>query len=164
MRLPVCLVFVLLIFMPCTLLGGEKDAPDSPKGLKQQGDRVSDVAAPPSKQDIHITAPAGGERWVSGSVHRISWDASNLNKDPVKIGYRFVTTGTTVYFVTVRGNVGRYKWTLRDKKGLLPPGEYRILISGVASGHCTSSIPGHCQEGPSGASKVFTVIAPLASR
>jgi len=164
MRLPICLVSVLLIVLPCMLLGGEKAAPDSPRGSEQQSDRASDVAVPPNKQAIRITAPSGGERWVSGSVHTISWDASNFSRGTLRIGYRFVTTGTTVYFVTVRGNAGSYTWTVRDKKGPLPPGDYQVVISGFGSGHCTSSIPGHCQGEPSGASNLFTIIAPSASR
>ena len=161
MRLALCLV--VAIALSCALLGRERALPDSSNGFEQQDDRATDVQAPPKNHGIRITAPAGGERWVSGSVHRISWDASSLNMGPVKIGYRSVKTGTIIYFATVRGNVGTYKWSVKDKRGQLPPGEYQMVISGLASGHCTSSIPGHCQEGSSGASNPFTITAPSDS-
>ncbi|HPG39242.1 MAG TPA: dockerin type I domain-containing protein [bacterium] len=62
-------------------------------------------------QQITVTSPAGGETWIVGSIHDITWDVSEFTGN-VKIEYS--TNNGTAWTTIVASvtNTGTYSWTV----------------------------------------------------
>ena len=63
--------------------------------------------------EVTVTSPNGGESWYAGTVHKITWDASdNVGISSTDIDYTY-DGGTNWYDVAaLSGNPGEYNWTV----------------------------------------------------
>ncbi|HEY8209555.1 MAG TPA: lamin tail domain-containing protein, partial [Myxococcaceae bacterium] len=59
---------------------------------------------------VTVTSPNGGESWVSGSSHAITWTASGLSN--VKVEYTLNGSTWSVAAASVSASAGSYAWTV----------------------------------------------------
>lgn len=71
---------------------------------------VTDVVPVTSAQSVSLAAPDGGEAWAAGSVHDVTWSATNVAA--VKIEYRKTAADPWQPIAVVEGYAGHYAWTL----------------------------------------------------
>ena len=65
----------------------------------------------PSISQITITSPNGGEIWIAGSQHAITWTSNNV--DNVLIAYSTDMFNTiNVIAASVQASLGTYTWTV----------------------------------------------------
>ncbi len=97
-------------------------------GISTHTFTITDV---PYGGSITVIQPNGGETWVPGSMHLISWTGNlgNENYDITLIGYSSNGSRDTTYTVVNSGVQGStYSWAI---PGNLATGDrYRILVSG----------------------------------
>lgn len=67
---------------------------------------------PSSAQAIALTAPNGGESWDAGTVHNVTWNATNIGL--AHLEYRRSATDPWVPIADVEGYLGTYAWTVPD--------------------------------------------------
>ena len=81
---------------------------------------------PPEKY-ITITSPKGGEKWIKGSKHKITWK-TNLSGNVV---INLVSGNNKYKIANVKGSLGSYTWktgfTSSEAK-ILPGSNYKIEI------------------------------------
>lgn len=73
---------------------------------------ISDQTAP----IVTVTVPNGGENWAVGSVHHITWTATD-NVGVTSVDLHYSTTGASGAFSLIAGgeaNDGVYSWTVPD--------------------------------------------------
>jgi hypothetical protein len=81
----------------------------------------------PTLDSITVTAPNGGENWMAGTVHNISWASSETTAE-VNIDYSANKGGSWSPVVTNTTNDGKYIWTLPDT----PSTQCLVRISYIA--------------------------------
>jgi hypothetical protein len=80
---------------------------------------------------ITVTSPNGGESWVSGSTHNITWTATGIflnNQVVISVEDYYTGNYTNYGIVTVPGSQGNYSWTIPTT---LQPGIYKVAIGSV---------------------------------
>jgi hypothetical protein len=65
---------------------------------------------PVTAQSVAVTSPNGGEAWVPGSVHDITWNAANVAL--ARVQYRRALGDPWQLVAEVEGYRGRYAWTV----------------------------------------------------
>jgi hypothetical protein len=105
---------------------------------------------------IKITSPAGGEQWVLGSTHTITWDPSTTGGNPLTIVLNG-GSGSTYTLTTSAPNNGSFSWAISSN---ISVGNYILTISGPEM--CTNSYPAHCYGAP-GTSQSFYLVNPTNS-
>ncbi len=99
-------------------------------GLALYGDQNNNVDDYTLRaQQIFVTSPAGGESWVVGSVHNITWNISDFSAD-VKIEYSINSGTTWLNVVATTANTGTYSWTVPNN----PSATCLVRISDAADG------------------------------
>jgi photosystem II stability/assembly factor-like uncharacterized protein len=68
--------------------------------------------SPAATQALALTAPAGGEQWVAGSRHAITWAAMNVAI--VHVEYRRSPSDPWQAIADVAADAGHYDWTVPD--------------------------------------------------
>ncbi|MGE5340786.1 MAG: Ig-like domain-containing protein [Candidatus Omnitrophota bacterium] len=96
-------------------------------------------SAPPS---ITLTAPTGGETWVIGSSHSITWTSIHLTGN-IKIELSIDNGSSWTTLTASTANTGSYAWTVPDT----PSSQCKVRISDAETGS------------PSDISDVFAIIA-----
>jgi peptidyl-Asp metalloendopeptidase len=81
---------------------------------------------------VTVAAPNGGESWLAGSVHTISWTSANLDAAAtIKLSY---TNGTSTY--TIASGLARtatsYDWTVASTSG----SNWKVNVCSEVSGVC----------------------------
>lgn len=76
----------------------------------QQPQDQENLNTPSNEPSITVTSPNGGETWVAGSTHNITWNSTNLDSS-ASINIAFISGGNSVPIATV-SNSGLYSWTL----------------------------------------------------
>jgi photosystem II stability/assembly factor-like uncharacterized protein len=71
---------------------------------------VAYAFTPVNSQSVSVTAPNGGESWVAGTVHAITWNGTNLGL--VRIEYRRSPADPWHLVADVAGAPGTYPWTV----------------------------------------------------
>ncbi|WP_158502027.1 pre-peptidase C-terminal domain-containing protein [Vitiosangium sp. GDMCC 1.1324] len=71
----------------------------------------ADDTTPPTGS-VTVVAPNGGESWVGGSSHTLSWTASNVTN--VKLEYTLDGSTWTVISASTPASAGSYTWTVPD--------------------------------------------------
>lgn len=104
---------------------------------------------------IVITSPAGGESWVLGSTHTITWDSTTPGGWPLTITLN--GTGGSTIITSAAANTGSYSWTISNS---VTVGTYSIGLNGPSM--CTSSYPSRCYGTP-GTSQTFKIVNPTNS-
>ncbi|MCX6564104.1 MAG: hypothetical protein NTU60_10940, partial [Candidatus Aminicenantes bacterium] len=68
------------------------------------------IVVPPA---INVTAPNGGENWLVGSVHNVTWTTAGT---VVNVKIEYSTDGGTTYTLATSSitNAGAYSWTVPD--------------------------------------------------
>jgi len=84
---------------------------------------------------LTVTSPNGGEQWVPGTPHAITWTPTGIPDEKVKI--ELLKPGVKNYVIlSTTTNEGSYNWTLPS----LPPGaDYRIRITSTTNTAITDS-------------------------
>ena len=82
-------------------------------GCSDQGDAPTppDLIAPV----VSLTAPAGGEVWLVGTVHSITWQASDADtpSDELSVNLDYLADGVTPTVIAAGWpNTGSYEWTI----------------------------------------------------
>jgi len=76
---------------------------------------------------IMVTSPNGGESWVKGSTHNITWTGSsgsfNVKIDLIHDGYYYSTIASST------PNNGGYAWTISTGAGVAVGDQYKIRIT-----------------------------------
>jgi hypothetical protein len=99
---------------------------DSNNALVFDSSRADLTIAYPS---ITITSPNGGESWVAGSTHNITWTTDSPAISAVKLEYS-TDAGTTWNLITASApNTGSYSWTLSD---LFTTSQLKVRATGLA--------------------------------
>ncbi|MBN2411308.1 hypothetical protein JXQ31_06415 [candidate division KSB1 bacterium] len=88
-------------------------------------------------QQIFVTSPAGGESWVVGSAHDITWNISDFSAD-VKIEYSTDSGTTWTTIAASTANDGTYSWTIPNT----PSTNCLVRISDAADGFPWGISPG----------------------
>ncbi|HVP35687.1 MAG TPA: cohesin domain-containing protein [Terriglobales bacterium] len=78
---------------------------------------------------ITVTSPNGGENWIVGSSHNITWTTSNYNAN-VKIEYSTNAGSTWSTVIASTSNTGTYSWTIPNA----PTTQARARVSDAATG------------------------------
>ena len=88
------------------------------------------ITSPAPSASITVTAPNGGESWVAGTKHWISWTSSGSAGSYVTIE---LLKGDIVIqtIVSSTKNNGGYKWTV--PKGLVTGTDYRVRVTSVTN-------------------------------
>lgn len=83
-------------------------------------------------QPINITSPAGGEVWLTGSTHVITWTATNITGSALIELYQGTnsTPTSTIVSSTVM-SYGNRVWTIPTN--ITPANNYKIKISSLSS-------------------------------
>ena len=127
---PICPLGALFNSMTGAPCSGVPTQPISPTPILPQ---------PVSQTSLTITSPVGGENWVIGSTHNITWNAMGVNN--VNIALAQYTNGVLTEEPAIATNVsassGSYSWTIGDFN---PTGQtFKIFITDPASLTQTSS-------------------------
>lgn len=90
-------------------------------------ENIKNYFSPPS---ITVISPNGGESWVVGTKHAITWSVSNLN-GYVKID--LLKSGSTVKTITssVAASSGSYNWSISSSQS--SGNDYRIRITSTSN-------------------------------
>jgi len=75
---------------------------------------ISDATAP----TVAVTAPNGGESWAAGSVHAITWTASdNIDVTSIDLSYSTDGGGSFTTIATGEADDGSYSWSVPNDPG-----------------------------------------------
>ena len=66
---------------------------------------------------ITITSPNGGENWIMGTAHNITWDSSGGVSENLTIKYSANNGTDWTTEATSEANDGTYTWTVPDSEG-----------------------------------------------
>lgn len=83
--------------------------------LGMSSKRSSGVAADTTAPAVAVLSPNGGEAWAAGSVHNITWtatDAGGFGVNPIKLEYSLNNGGTWTTISAAAPNTGTFAWTL----------------------------------------------------
>jgi len=78
---------------------------------------------------ITVTSPNGGENWIVGSSHNITWTSQNFSNN-VKIEYSTNAGSTWNTIIASTSNSGTYPWTIPNA----PTTQARVKVSNVTNG------------------------------
>jgi hypothetical protein len=121
---------------PIKILPSTPSATPASKTVAPAPSKLAPTTPPPSPLSIlNITVPNGGENWVIGTQHDITWTRSNDINGYITIDlYRGGTiapnkVGTIASGISVSS--GRYVWTVGSIQGgtAAVGGDYRVVIS-----------------------------------
>ncbi|MDQ1354367.1 MAG: hypothetical protein QG657_4676 [Acidobacteriota bacterium] len=89
--------------------------------IKEIGTTVSDISeAPFTITGLTVTSPNGGENWPTGSIHKITWNASGLsNSVKITLWKDGVLVGTILN--NISPTAGSYSWTVGQYNGGTAP-------------------------------------------
>ena len=97
------------------------------------------ITSPNPPSSITVTSPNGGEIWVHGSTHDITWTSSGDAGSNVKIE---LLKGGSVYRTLANTlNDGSCSWTLLDAEGT--GGDYRVRITSSTNAAITDTSNGY---------------------
>jgi Bacterial Ig-like domain len=84
-------------------------------GSNESGNVSDDILYDATPPTVEVTAPDGGEIWAGGSVHNITWTAtdegSGFGATPIVIWFTS-NEGSSWEYITTEANSGSYSWTL----------------------------------------------------
>jgi hypothetical protein len=113
-----------------------------------QSDQMFTISPPPIPNTLTTTSPNGGEKWVVGTQHQITWSWKGAFAE-VKIKYSSDNGATWNLIDDCTANDGAYDWTIPNT----PSANCLVKISGKTDG-----IPFDVSD------TVFSIILPLESR
>lgn len=97
------------VYSPIYELSPAKATDSGASGMQHMA-IVKDFALPGDGGGLTLSAPNGGERWVVGSAHAITWKATGVSR--VALEYSLDGGGSWTSLATVSASSGSYSWTV----------------------------------------------------
>ncbi|MCX6150795.1 MAG: YCF48-related protein [Ignavibacteriales bacterium] len=73
----------------------------------------------PASTSITVISPNGGENWLAGTVHNITWTSSNVNN--IRLYCSTNGGGNWTYIGNTPANTGSFSWTIQSASSSLSP-------------------------------------------
>ncbi len=108
---------------------------------------------------ITVTSPNGGESWVQGSQHDITWTSYGVI-GYVKIDLERNGLNSQTLVTNIPANSGTFQWTIPTTLATGPDNRYRIRVSSTTNAAITDFSNSHFTIAPSGLPPTITVRSP----